>query len=153
MLSSLHKHILCLFLTSGLLIISCTLPEGLKPVSGVEGDLTFEGTWPDSIKAASLIALDDLDLDNPGNHLISYSDPIMPGDTLAHFFIQLKPGSYYLATVGLTVEPVIFAAKLDSFKTAQKLPIVIIENDLIAIVTPVRVKYEEITIINRKIIF
>ncbi|MFQ6612739.1 MAG: hypothetical protein ACE5D2_06515, partial [Fidelibacterota bacterium] len=46
----------------GLLLFfsSCEVPESLKPVSGIEGIVEYQGAWPDSIKATALIVLTGL---------------------------------------------------------------------------------------------
>ena len=133
--------------------VSCNIPVGLKPVSGVEGNITFHGTWQDNIQASAIIALDKLDLENPATNLITYSNLIDPGTNEAEYFIQLLPGQYYLAAVGITVDPGLFAVKIDSFLSAEIIPIVIIDNDLRNLTTPVNVNYQEITIVDREIIF
>ena len=133
--------------------ISCTNSTGLEPVSGVEGTLTFYGEWDPEIQAAAMIALDGLDLENPAAHLVTYSNLIETGVTEADFFIQLLPGTYYLATVGITVDPGFFVAKLDSFLTADEIPLKIIDSDLRNLTTPFTVNYQTITQVDRGIIF
>jgi hypothetical protein len=132
---------------------SCTLPVGLEPVSGVAGDITFHGNWPDSLTAAALIVLDELDLKAPAEHLITYSDPVLAGATASAYFVQLPPGQYFLVAAGLTVEPALFAARIDSFLTAPQVPIVIIDDDLITLATPVVVRDREVAILNRVVRF
>ncbi|MCK4577959.1 MAG: hypothetical protein KAU50_04170 [Candidatus Marinimicrobia bacterium] len=136
-----------------IVLSTCTLPEGLGPVSGVEGELRIKGEWPDSIKAAALVVLDNLDLDKPVEHLITFSDPAMPGDTARQYFIQLQPGLYYMVAAGLTVAPSLFLANIDSFTTVPNPPIVILDDDLVAISTPVIISEHEIKEINRTIQF
>jgi len=126
---------------------------GLEPVSGIEGKITFNGNWQDNIKAAAIIALDELDLENPAANLITYSNLIDPGTNEGEYFIQLLPGQYYLAAVGITVDPGLFAVKIDSFLSAETIPIVIIDNDLRNLTTPINVKSQEITIVDREIVF
>ena len=41
-----------------ILFVTCEMPVGLEPVSGVEGKITFNGNWQNEIKAAAIIALD-----------------------------------------------------------------------------------------------
>lgn len=135
------------------LIVSCKNTVGLEPVSGVEGKITFNGSWQDDIRAAAIIALDDIDLENPASNLVTYSNLIDPGTKEAEFFIQLLPGHYYLAAVGITVDPGIFAVKIDSFLNADSVPIIIIDNDLRNLTTPVSVKSEEITEVDRGVVF
>ncbi len=144
---------LILLITSSLLFISCKAPVGLEPVSGVEGNIIFHGNWQEEIKAAAIIALDDLDLDNPAANLVTYSNLIEPGATEAQYFIQLLPGKYYLAAVGITVDPGFFAVKIDSFLTAETIPIIIIDNDLRNLTTPINIKTKEVEIVNREIVF
>ena len=129
------------------------MPVGLEQVSGVEGKVTFTGTWPDSIQAAALIVLDELDLENPANHLLSYSDPVSPGATEAEYFIQLKPGIYYIAALGITIEPSLFVTKIDSFLAAPESPIIMIDKDLQTLSSPVIITEKEILTINREVIF
>ena len=136
-----------------IVLSACSLPEGLGPVSGVEGQLRIKGEWPDSIKAAGLVVLDDLDLDKPVEHLIAFSDPALPGDTAKQYFVQLQPGRYYLVAAGLTVAPSLFLANMDSFTTVPNPPIVILDIDLVAIAAPVIIREYEIREINRTIQF
>ena len=136
-----------------ILILSCKDIVGLEPVSGVEGKITFQGTWQVNIQAAAIIALVDIDLENPASNLVTYSNLIDPGTNEAEFFIQLLPGHYYLAAVGITVDPGFFAVKIDSFLNAEIVPIVIIDNDLRNLTTPVSVKSEEITEVDRGVVF
>ncbi|NQT97256.1 MAG: hypothetical protein HQ562_05905 [Candidatus Marinimicrobia bacterium] len=105
-----------------ILLAACTLPTGLEPVSGVEGylqvaDSTF---YSGDIKAIALIVLDRLDLDHLADHFVTYGDPILPCesnipcDSLNYFFIQLPPGGYLLAPVGLLIPPEKLITDLDS---------------------------------------
>lgn len=142
-----------LLIICSLLFITCKVPVGLEPVSGVEGKIVFHGIWQDDIKAAAIIALDALDLENPAANLITYSNLIDPGTNEAEYFIQLLPGRYYLAAVGITVDPGLFAVKIDSFLSAEKIPIVIIDNDLRNLTTPINIKSQEIAVVNREIVF
>ena len=142
-----------LLIISSLLIVTCEIPVGLEPVSGVEGKLTFNGTWQTGIQAAAIIALDELDLENPAVNLVTYSNLIDPGSNEGEYFIQLLPGQYYLAAVGITVDPGLFAVKIDSFLSAETIPIVIIDNDLRNLTTPINIIFQEITIVDREITF
>jgi hypothetical protein len=145
--------VILLFICS-LLFVTCEIPVGLEPVSGVEGKITFNGNWQDNIKAATIIALDELDFDNLASNLVTYSNLIDPGTVEAEYFIQLlPPGPYYLAAVGITVDPGYFAVKIDSFLSAETIPIVIIDNDLRNLTTPINIKSQEITVVNREIVF
>ncbi len=146
-------NVILLFICS-LLFVTCEIPVGLEPVSGVEGKITFNGNWQDNIKAATIIALDELDFDNLASNLVTYSNLIDPGTVEAEYFIQLlPPGPYYLAAVGITVDPGYFAVKIDSFLSAETIPIVIIDNDLRNLTTPINIKSQEITFVNREIVF
>jgi len=136
-----------------LLFVTCKISVGLEPVSGVEGKIIFHGTWQDTIKAAAIIALDELDLENPAANLVTYSNLIDPGTIEAEYFIQLLPGQYYLAAVGITVDPGLFAVKIDSFLSAETIPIIIIDNDLRNLTTPINIKSQEIAVVNREIVF
>ena len=142
-----------LLISCSLLFITCEIPVGLEPVSGVQGKITFHGEWQDDIKAAAIIALDELDLENPAANLITYSNLIDPGTDEAEYFIQLLPGQYYLAAVGITVDPGLFAVKIDSFLSSETIPILIIDNDLRNLTTPVIIKSQEITFVDREIVF
>jgi hypothetical protein len=134
-------------------LITCEIPVGLEPVSGVEGKITFHGNWQADIKAAAIIALDELDLENPAANLITYSNLIDPGTNEAEYFIQLLPGQYYLAAVGITVDPGFFAVKIDSFLSAEAIPIVVIDNDLRNLTTPININSQEIEVVDREIVF
>ena len=142
-----------LLIICSILFVACKTPVGLEPVSGVEGIITFNGNWQDDIKAAAIIALDELDLENPAANLITYSNLIDSGTNEAEYFIQLLPGRYYLAAVGITVDPGFFAVKIDSFLAAETIPILIIDNDLRNLTTPITIKFQEITDVNREIVF
>lgn len=142
-----------LLIICSLLFVTCEVPVGLEPVSGVEGKITFNGDWQDEIKAAAIIALDEIDLENPAANLITYSNLIDPGTDEAEYFIQLLPGQYYLVAVGITVDPGFFAVKIDSFLSAETIPIIIIDNDLRNLTTPINIKSQEIAIVNREIVF
>jgi hypothetical protein len=147
------RFITILLIVCSLLLITCEIPVGLEPVSGVEGIITFNGNWQNEIKAAAIIALDELDLENPAVNLVTYSNLIDSGVVEAEYFIQLLPGQYYLAAVGITVDPSFFAVKIDSFLSAETIPIVIIDNDLRNLTTPINIKSQEIAVVNREIVF
>ena len=142
-----------LLIICSLFFATCEIPVGLEQVSGVEGEITFHGNWQDDIKAAAIIALDELDLENPAANLVTYSNLIDPGAEKAEYFIQLLPGQYYLAAVGITVDPGLFAVKIDSFLSAETVPIMIIDNDLRNLTTPINIISQEITIVDREITF
>ncbi len=142
-----------LLIICSLLFVACEIPVGLELVSGVEGKIIFHGIWQDDIKAAAIIALDELDLENPASNFVTYSNIIDPGTNEAEYFIQLLPGQYYFAAVGITIDPGFFAIKLDSFRTAETIPLVIIDNDLRNLTTPINIKFQEITVVNREIVF
>ncbi|MBU0529788.1 hypothetical protein KKF86_08555 [bacterium] len=147
------RIIAILLIICSFLVVTCEIPVGLEPVSGVEGKITFHGNWQADIKAAAIIALDELDLENPAANLVTYSNLINPGTNEAEYFIQLLPGQYYLAAVGITVDPGFFAVKIDSFLSAETIPIVIIDNDLRNLTTPINIKSQEITVADREIVF
>jgi len=148
-----HKIISIPIFIFAFFIVSCNSLTGLEPVSGVDGKLTFNGTWDPEIQAATIIALDDLDLDNPAANLVTYGDLIEPGTDEVEYFIQLLPGTYYLATVGVTIDPGFFIVKLDSLKDAESIPLIIIDNDLRNLTAPVTVESQEITRLDRSIVF
>jgi len=136
-----------------ILAVSCSLKDGLGPVAGVEGKLQVSGAWPDSIKAAALIVLDEVVLDDAADHLITFSDPLLPGDTLGYCFIQLRPGRYFLVAVGLTVEPALFLANLETDSADNEIPIVILDDDLITVTDPVYIRKDEVVQVDRTIRF
>ncbi len=133
-----------------LLFVGC-YDNGLTSVSGVEGSLHIEGGWPDSIYGITVLALDSditSDPEHPADYLVSYGNPVVRGDTLLNYFIQLDRGAYYLASVGITVEPSFFITKLDSFlANPDSLPLSFFELDAIGnvLLHPVIIKKKEIT--------
>lgn len=147
------RLVFILLIICSLLFITCEIPVGLESVSGVEGTITFHGEWQDEIKAAAIIALDSLDFNNFASYLVTYSNLIDPGTNEAEYFIQLLPGQYHLAAVGITVDPGFFAVKIDSFLTAETIPIVPIDNDLLNLANKINIKYQEITVVDREIVF
>jgi len=136
-----------------ILVVNCDETTGLEPVSGIKGELTFNGDWNQEIQAAAIIALDDIDLENPASNLVTYSNLVDPGTIDTEYFIQLLPGQYYLAAVGITVDPGYFAVKIDSFLALDNIPLEIIDKDLRNLTTPVPVNYQEITKVDRVITF
>lgn len=111
-----------------IILIACESTEGLKPVAGVGGEITYTGTWPDSIQAIALIVLDTgvaTDIDNVGNYLVSYSNPTSGN---SEYFIQLESGPYTGVIVGLLVDPGLFAVNIDEYLSAPELPIVVLSN-------------------------
>lgn len=96
-----------------LALVACESFEGLEPVTGVEGTLEFANTWPDSLDAAILVvfqnslALDSVQVEGYalGDHFVTFGNPIDPGATESDYFIQLKPGQYFLVGLGLTTDP------------------------------------------------
>lgn len=137
-----------------LLLLSCNAPTGLKPVAGIEGVLHFTGTWPDSIQGAALVALDDLptDLTQAASHLVNYSTPAPNGSDSTEYFLQLRPGTYFLIAMGLTMDPAVFAANLDSIIASGSLPVVLLDNDLISI-PPIYIASDQVKEVNRTIHF
>ena len=108
-------------------IWSCETPESLEPVSGIEGKLFVEGDWPDSIKATALIVLNSLDPGNLAACIVTYSTPMHSPSKKSDYFFQLEPGFYFVAGVGLTMDPVLFFANFDSITASGNLPIVQLE--------------------------
>ncbi|MBT3675590.1 MAG: hypothetical protein HN665_00205 [Candidatus Marinimicrobia bacterium] len=108
-------------------IWSCETPESLEPVSGIEGKLFVEGEWPDSIKATALIVLNSLDPGNLAAGIVTYSTPMLSPSKKSDYFFQLEPGFYFVAGVGLTMDPVLFFANFDSITASGNLPIVQLE--------------------------
>jgi len=114
-------------LSALILIWSCETPESLEPVSGIEGKVFIEGEWPDSIQAAALIVLNSLDPNNLAAGLVTYSTPVLPPLKNTEYFFQLEPGFYFIAGVGLTMNPVLFFANFDSIRASGNFPIVLLE--------------------------
>ncbi len=128
----MKKQITGLIFVLTSLLFQCAAPTGLTPVSGVEGQISIpDSTFASAeITAVVLGVLDRLDLDNIADHLIAYSEPILPCDVtasdcdpLTEFFIQLKPGGYQIIPVGLTIPPETFIVKIDSVLNAPHLPV------------------------------
>ena len=156
-INKMRKLIPKILLTLIFLLFRCTAPTGLIPVSGVEGQISI----PDSIFASAEITavvlgvLDRLDLDNIADHLIAYSDPILPCgetasncDSITNFFIQLEPGGYQVVPVGLTIPPETFIVKFDSVINAPQLPVKLPGTEIIDILTNSRsilVREQQIT--------
>lgn len=117
---------LVLILMLMLLVVACESTEGLQPVTGVGGQIEYTGSWPDSITAAAVVILDPAareDPENIGVYLLSYSNP---SDRPGEYFIQLRPGEYFGAVVGLTVDPGLFAANIEYFLSLDTLPLVVL---------------------------
>lgn len=108
---------------------SCEEPESLKPPSGIEGKITYTGTWPDSIKAVALIVLKGLDETRLAELLVGYTSPELPPKNQSEYFIQLNPGYYFIAGVGLTIDPVLFFSNYDSIVNSGNLPIVLLDKE------------------------
>ncbi|MCF7823695.1 MAG: hypothetical protein K9N35_05935 [Candidatus Marinimicrobia bacterium] len=109
------------------LVWNCSDPGGLEAVSGVQGSIQFNPTWPDSIKSAVVVIFNkDLNLDSlnaPGysvtDHYVTFGDPIDPGTENADYFIQLKPGDYQGMVIGLIVEPSQLLTNDEMFQNIQ----------------------------------
>jgi hypothetical protein len=101
-----------------LLLPGCSDPGGLGTVSGLQGEISFETSWPDSLKAAVVVVFDvGLNLDSvstPGypviEHFVTFGDPIDPGTVSTDYFIQLEPGNYVIMAIGLLLDPAILLA-------------------------------------------
>lgn len=112
-----------------MLLFSCEDPDSLTPPSGIEGKITYTGIWPDSIKAATLIILTGLDTTRLADDLVTYSSPDLPSTENSEYFFQLEPGYYFIAGVGLTIDPVLFFANFDSLIAAESLPLVMLNKE------------------------
>ncbi len=127
-----------------LLLAGCAWPTGLEPVSAVEGEIIVpESLFADGqVTAITLIVLDKLDLENLGEHFITYSDPILPCvtpcDTVRTFFIQLQPGSYPIIPIGLLVPVATVATSLDSLLALPQLPIRVPSSNTIELLQHIR---------------
>lgn len=106
---------------------SCQEPDSLKPPTGIEGNILYLGIWPDSIQAAALVVLKGLDEANLGDLIVAYSNPDYPGTQNSEYFFQLEPGVYFLAAVGLEMDPGIFFTQIDSVLASDNLPLVILD--------------------------
>jgi hypothetical protein len=117
-------------------------------VAGVEGELVIREEWPDSLQGLAVVALDQLyqlELSQLREHLIAYSDPLLAGGEHLPFFLQLYPGGFYLVPVGLTVDPPLFIANLDSFLALPNPPITLIGSDPVRNIRAVLVQEETVT--------
>jgi hypothetical protein len=122
-------------------------------VSGVEGFIKINGSWPNDLEAVALVSLNELEFTNLGDYLVSYSTPIPHNiQEDSYYFLQLMPGRYYLSIIGLTVEPSLLAANLDSFLHAPEVPIVILD-DLQTISDAVFIESNLIETVNRQVNF
>lgn len=138
------------------LFSQCNSPTDLQPVSGIEGTLSFQGNWPTAVQGAALVALSTFpaDVSQAADFLVNYTTPVDSGAHSSDFFIQLKPGTYYLMTLGLTINPAVFAANLDSIKASDEgLPVVLLETDLATISQPVTIQPETVKLLNRTVSF
>ena len=136
---------LSLTLLIALIMVRCG--DDLGAVSGIEGQINFSGSMPDSIKAVALVVLETEainDLDNIGDYLLGYSDPLT---STGPYFIQLQPGTYMAVLVGLLVDPGIFAVRVDDYVAEGDLPVVQLSSGAFAF--PVKeevVTYEDWTV-------
>ncbi len=118
-------------------ITSCAEPGGLSVVSGVQGTVSFDPDWPDSLKGAAVVVFDlDLDLDSistPGysvvDHFVTFSSPIDPGTASTEYFIQLQPDGYMIMVIGLLAEPAQLLTNAEMFSNIQD-HIVVPENSI-----------------------
>jgi len=79
--------------------LSCGLDGGLKPLSsGIEGEATFSGPWPDSLVEVRVVAYADYP---PASftELIAWSDPLPIGQTAVHYSVDLPPGEYAMLVI------------------------------------------------------
>ncbi len=147
-----HLWLVTTALLVGMLLFSCEDPDSLTPPSGIEGKITYTGTWPDSIKAAALIVLTGLDETRLADYLVTFTTPDLPPTENSEYFFQLEPGFYFIAGVGLTIDPVLFFSNYDSILISGNLPIVLLNKEpSVQIVT--NVNDGEVQIRDQKIIF
>ena len=104
-------------------LLSCDAYETLEPVSGAEGILTTHGEWPDSIKGIVVVALTEINMETPVEYLVNYSSVLTADNDTLHYFIQLYPGSFVLAPVGITMDPAFVFTNFDSILLTEPLPL------------------------------
>jgi len=143
--------IILVLLTSGV-FYSCEKVQGLTPPTAVLGNVVYTGSWPDSIQAAALVVLKGLDEENLGDLIVSYSNPDYPGTESSEYFFQLEPGYYFIAAVGLIMDPGLFFTHLDSVLALENLPLVILDKTPL-IQTGFRIYAQNINKIDQEIIF
>ena len=109
---------------------SCSLPEGLTQVEGVDGEIIIDKSLlqVDSIQAVIIVALDQLETEHSEEHIVSYSD-LFYSDTLSqntsYFFIQLPVGGYRLVPVGIVMNPSEFIANLETIlQNTTNIPVI-----------------------------
>ncbi|MFQ6613101.1 MAG: hypothetical protein ACE5D2_08385, partial [Fidelibacterota bacterium] len=110
------------------------------------------GAWPDSIKATALIVLTGLDEQHLADYLVTYSTPDLPGTEESDFFFQLEPGVYFVAAVGLLIDPVLFFANFDSIVASGNLPLVILDKEP-DILFPMKIRSGSVNQTDQKIIY
>lgn len=120
----MRKHLILFSMILLITLITCEDSDSLGAVAGIEGNISFVGAKPDSIKAIALVILEPEainDPDNIGSYLISYSEPQVKS---GFYSIQLLPGTYMGVVVGLLVEPGLFAVNVDSYLSGTDIPLV-----------------------------
>lgn len=106
------------------LFASCDTSTGLEPVTGVAGRLIISGHWPDNIHGVVVAAFTEIDLDNPIDYLVDFSSVLEPPQDTLSYFIQLYPGSFVLAPVGILIDPAFLVANLDSIIASDSIPLI-----------------------------
>lgn len=105
-------------------------PTGLQPVSGVEGEVQLVNDMPAEYKGLVIVVINEIPKDTEqilnglDTLIVTYSDPILPGESQKPFFIQLNPGGFIMGMVALTVDPGFFAVNIDSLLASPNPPIV-----------------------------
>lgn len=76
--------------------ISCS--DGLGPVAGISGNVSFSGEWPDSLSAAVVAVFLNIpsSLDEEPDGI---SDLIPSGVSESSYFIQVNPANYAIMLV------------------------------------------------------
>ncbi len=126
-LTKLYRWIPVLW-TGAIIFISCDPSTGLEPVTGVEGRVIVADDWPDDIHGIVVAAFTEIDLENPIQFLVDFSGVLEPSQDTLSYFIQLYPGSFVLAPVGILIDPAFLIANLDSITASDSIPLLPLVN-------------------------
>lgn len=117
------KSIFLILMLLPVFFLSCDTYATLEPVSGAEGILITQGEWPDSIKGIVVAAFTEINMETPAEYLVNYSSVLTADNDTLHYFIQLYPGSFVLAPVGISMDPAFVVANFDSILHTEPLPL------------------------------